>query len=86
MSRSVPSHVLAAVDGLIEKTQPSGGSYTLVPTSAQPEESSDMSEDLHAEWRIATRAIHVGQGPDPATGATVPPIHTTSTYTQESPE
>ena len=44
-----------------------------------------MSEDLHTAWRIATRAIHVGQEPDAATGATVPPIHTTSTYTQESP-
>jgi cystathionine beta-lyase/cystathionine gamma-synthase len=27
----------------------------------------------------------VGQEPDPSTGATVPPIHPTSTYTQESP-
>ncbi|MCH7700315.1 MAG: cystathionine gamma-synthase [Planctomycetes bacterium] len=35
--------------------------------------------------RFATRAIHVGQEPDPSTGATVPPIHLTSTYTQESP-
>jgi cystathionine beta-lyase/cystathionine gamma-synthase len=30
-----------------------------------------------------TRAIHVGQEPDPATGATIPPIYQTSTYTQE---
>ncbi len=29
-----------------------------------------------------TRAIHVGQGPDPVTGATVPPLYLTSTYTQ----
>ena len=35
--------------------------------------------------RLATAAIHVGQDPDPITGATVPPIHVTSTYTQESP-
>ena len=35
--------------------------------------------------RFATRAIHAGQEPDPPTGATVPPIHVTSTYTQESP-
>jgi len=35
--------------------------------------------------RLATAAIHVGQEPDPVTGATVPPIHVTSTYTQESP-
>ncbi len=35
--------------------------------------------------RFATKAIHVGQSPDPSTGATVPPIHVTSTYTQEAP-
>lgn len=29
-----------------------------------------------------TRAIHVGQEPDSATGATVPPLYLTSTYTQ----
>lgn len=36
-------------------------------------------------WQFATRAIHVGQEPDPVTGATVPPIHPTSTFTQASP-
>jgi cystathionine gamma-lyase len=39
----------------------------------------------HAEQGFSTRAIHVGQGPDPATGATVVPIYATSTFTQESP-
>jgi cystathionine beta-lyase/cystathionine gamma-synthase len=33
--------------------------------------------------RFETRAIHVGQGPDPATGATIVPVHQTVTYTQE---
>jgi cystathionine gamma-lyase len=32
--------------------------------------------------RFSTRAIHAGQDPDPATGATVVPIYATSTYTQ----
>ncbi len=32
---------------------------------------------------FATRAIHVGQEPDPATGATITPIYQTSTYTQQ---
>jgi cystathionine beta-lyase/cystathionine gamma-synthase len=32
---------------------------------------------------FATRAIHAGQDPDPATGATIVPIYATSTYTQE---
>ncbi|MFN8672983.1 MAG: cystathionine gamma-synthase [Candidatus Sericytochromatia bacterium] len=30
-----------------------------------------------------TKAIHVGQDPDPATGATIVPIYQTSTYTQD---
>src|SRR3954453_16104738 len=34
---------------------------------------------------FATRAIHTGQDPDPATGATVVPIYATSTYTQAGP-
>ncbi|PWT78434.1 MAG: cystathionine gamma-synthase, partial [Chloroflexi bacterium] len=32
---------------------------------------------------FSTRAIHVGQAADPATGATITPIYQTSTYTQE---
>jgi cystathionine beta-lyase/cystathionine gamma-synthase len=35
-------------------------------------------------YGFSTRAIHAGQGPDPATGATVVPIYATSTYTQEA--
>src|SRR2546421_13075548 len=34
---------------------------------------------------FSTRAIHAGQEPDPATGATVVPIYATSTYTQAAP-
>jgi cystathionine gamma-lyase len=34
---------------------------------------------------FSTRAIHVGQDADPATGATVVPIYATSTYTQAAP-
>jgi cystathionine beta-lyase/cystathionine gamma-synthase len=32
--------------------------------------------------KFSTRAIHVGQEPDPTTGATIVPIYQTSTYTQ----
>jgi cystathionine beta-lyase/cystathionine gamma-synthase len=39
----------------------------------------------HSGWKFATKAIHVGQEPDPRTGATVPPVHLTTTFTQESP-
>ncbi|NLE71452.1 MAG: cystathionine gamma-synthase [Actinomycetales bacterium] len=38
------------------------------------------------DWRatgFATRAIHAGQDPDPATGAVVPPIHQVSTFKQD---
>ena len=34
---------------------------------------------------FATRAVHAGQKPDPATGAIMTPIFATSTYVQESP-
>jgi cystathionine gamma-lyase len=45
----------------------------------------ESHSEIEANWRFATRAIHVGQEADPQTGATVPPIHPTSTYTQSSP-
>lgn len=35
--------------------------------------------------RFSTTAIHAGQGPDPATGATIVPIYQTSTFTQSAP-
>lgn len=35
-----------------------------------------------ANHRIATRAIHAGQSPEPVTGAIMPPIFQTSTYVQ----
>jgi cystathionine gamma-lyase len=38
-----------------------------------------------ARHGFSTRAIHAGQGADPATGATVVPIYATSTFTQEAP-
>ncbi|HYS98536.1 MAG TPA: cystathionine gamma-synthase [Candidatus Dormibacteraeota bacterium] len=34
------------------------------------------------QWGFATRALHVGQGPDPATGAVVQPIHMATTFAQ----
>lgn len=35
--------------------------------------------------RFATKAVHAGQHPDPATGAIMTPIYQTSTYVQEAP-
>ena len=50
-----------------------------------------MSQEKHPgnaeSWNAAefeTRAIHVGQEPDPATGAVITPIFQTSTYVQEA--
>jgi cystathionine gamma-lyase len=45
---------------------------------------SEMNDD-HSKRRLATRVIHGGQSPDPATGAVMPPIYATSTFAQESP-
>jgi cystathionine gamma-lyase len=39
----------------------------------------------HKSHGLATRALHVGQGPDPSTGAVVVPIHLATTFAQESP-
>ncbi len=38
---------------------------------------------FHLERGLATRAIHAGQPPDPATGAVNVPIYATSTYAQD---
>ena len=35
------------------------------------------------KWGFATRAVHVGQGPDPETGAVVQPIHMATTFAQQ---
>jgi len=35
--------------------------------------------------KFSTRAIHVGQEPDPSTGSTILPIHLSTTYTQSAP-
>ena len=42
-------------------------------------------KDPNKPLGFATRAIHGGQHPDPATGAVMPPIYATSTYAQASP-
>jgi cystathionine beta-lyase/cystathionine gamma-synthase len=39
--------------------------------------------DKESGWGFSTRAVHVGQGPDPETGAVVQPIHMATTFAQE---
>ncbi|RMF36706.1 MAG: PLP-dependent transferase [Planctomycetota bacterium] len=41
-----------------------------------------MAEDSDNGWRFRTRAIHVGNAADSATGAVVPPIHLATTFVQ----
>ncbi len=44
-----------------------------------------MSAESDRKLNFATRVIHAGQTPDPATGAIMTPIYATSTYVQDSP-
>jgi cystathionine gamma-lyase len=53
------------------------------PTDDEQHEATE-TDDRHA-GRFETRAIHAGQDPDPATGAVMPPIHTSSTFAQDAP-
>ena len=46
---------------------------------------SNAKSAAKAHQGFATRAIHAGQEPDPATGAIMTPIYATSTYVQSSP-
>ncbi len=43
---------------------------------------SRRTRQREAPGHLATRVIHAGQSPDPATGAIMPPIYATSTYVQ----
>lgn len=45
-----------------------------------------VSTEDRSDWSesgFATRAIHIGQDPDPQTGAVIPPIHMSTTYKQD---
>src|SRR3712207_3471436 len=44
----------------------------------------DNESDTWRDAEFDTRAIHVGQEPDPVTGAVITPIYQTSTYVQEA--
>jgi cystathionine beta-lyase/cystathionine gamma-synthase len=42
-----------------------------------------LAKEEAGDWGFATRALHIGQGPDPATGAVVQPIHLATTFAQQ---
>jgi len=44
-----------------------------------------MDKEFYTNKGFSTRALHVGNDPDPSTGAISPPIFQTSTYVQASP-
>lgn len=44
----------------------------------------DQSENEQSSWAFETMAIHVGQQPDPATGAVVPPLSLSTTFRQRA--
>ena len=51
----------------------------------RPNERAIMGRKNEGGFRLATRVVHAGQDPDPATGATIPPIYATGRYPQDSP-
>lgn len=51
----------------------------------KPPASSSSTKASQGAFGFATRAIHAGQAPDPATGAVMQPIYATSTFKQSSP-
>jgi len=54
----------------------------LPPGPASPA-GSTSSRGGEESWGFSTRALHVGQGPDPETGAVVQPIHMATTFAQQ---
>jgi cystathionine gamma-synthase len=53
------------------------------PVSGSIQESGGQAPSQWEKSGFATRAIHAGSEPDPATGAVVPAIHVASTYKQD---
>ena len=52
--------------------------------NARAERADAMKKHTNREARFETRAIHAGQPPDAATGATIVPVYQTSTFTQDA--
>lgn len=52
------------------------------PSENEVSSSLENDEPKISALGFSTRAIHVGQAPDPTTGATIVPLYLTSTYTQ----
>jgi len=55
----------------------------LPPEPASPAGSTSPRGGEKESWGFSTRALHVGQGPDPETGAVVQPIHMATTFAQQ---
>src|SRR4029077_251432 len=69
----------------VDRTRPAGGDgdQTRPARIRRPAQRSTAHPPMtDRQDGFATRAIHVGQEPDPATGAVIVPIYQTSTYAQ----
>src|SRR5439155_5814690 len=53
------------------------------PAASPPTSPRGGEVNLQRNWGFSPRALHVGQGPDPATGAVVQPIHMATTFAQQ---
>ena len=53
------------------------------PAAVPPSSRCSGCRQVSDEWAFETKAIHVGQEPDPATGAVTVPVFQTSTYAQD---
>lgn len=55
------------------------------PTDAADDTMADFPAALPRPAHFGTDAVHVGQEPDPATGAVIPPISLSTTFKQNAP-
>ena len=44
----------------------------------------DLYQDKVKEFGFGTKTVHIGQEPDPYTGAVIPPISLSTTYKQSA--
>ncbi len=64
-------------------SSPSPGVKTRFDGPPRRRYAATMSKRDFLDTGFSTRAVHVGQDPDPETGAVIPPLHATSTFVQK---
>lgn len=71
---------------LATRTHAAGHHTSGNPSGADPHGSGHSPAPRVVRQGFATDAVHAGQEPDPRTGAVIPPIYQTSTFTQDGVE